>query len=186
MIYISLFWSFFKVGLFSIGGGYAALPMIQREVIEKNNWLTLTEFTDLVTISQITPGPIAINAATFAGFRLAGIFGSLAATGGCVAPECIIMLTIAYLYKRYGNMELIQGVLKGLHPVSAALIASAGITIIFTALWTGTVFSFSDIDIRALVILLLGFIAIRVFKVKTFYVIIGAGFVGLLSVYISR
>jgi chromate transporter len=183
MIYISLFWSFFQVGLFSVGGGYATLPMIQREVIEKNGWLTLTEFTDLVTISQMTPGPIALNASTFVGTRIAGLGGALAATGGCVAPAIVLMLTLAYLYQRYSNLDRIQGVLKGLRPASVALIASAGLSIIITTLWkTGTVtWNPSDIDIRALVILLLSFIAIRRFKTKSFYVILGAGVAGLLS-----
>ncbi|MDR2648593.1 MAG: chromate transporter [Clostridiales bacterium] len=187
MIYISLFWSFFQVGLFSVGGGYATLPMIQHEVIEKNGWLTITEFTDLVTISQMTPGPIAINTSTFVGVRIAGLGGAVAATGGCVAPAIVIMLTLAYLYQKYSNMDLIQGTLKGLRPASVALIASAGLSIIIMTLWKTGVFSwrFSDIDVRALAILLLSFIAIRRFKLKTYYVILGAGLAGLLSAIIK-
>lgn len=82
MIYIELFFSFLQIGLFSIGGGYAALPLIQQQVVEVNGWLGMTEFTDLITISQMTPGPIAINGATFVGMRIGGLPGALAATAG--------------------------------------------------------------------------------------------------------
>ena len=87
MIYWQLLWSFFQIGLFSIGGGYAAMPLIQHQVVEVHPWLTLTEFTDIVTLSQMTPGPIAINSATFVGMRIAGVSGALVATAGCVLPS---------------------------------------------------------------------------------------------------
>ena len=84
MVYIKLFLSFFQVGLFSFGGGFAALPLIQDQVVDVNKWLTLAEFTDLITISQMTPGPIAINAATFVGIRIAGVLGAIISTLGCI------------------------------------------------------------------------------------------------------
>ncbi len=88
MIYTQLFLTFFKIGLFSFGGGgYAMLPLIQQEMVANSNWLTLSEFIDLVAISQVTPGPIAINAATFVGYKMAGVFGSVAATSGVVTPS---------------------------------------------------------------------------------------------------
>lgn len=90
MIYIQLIFSFLKVGLFSIGGGYAAMPLIQSEVVVKYGWLTMKEFTDLITIAEMTPGPIAINAATFVGIRIAGLLEQLFATFGCIIPSCLL------------------------------------------------------------------------------------------------
>ena len=85
--FLELFWSFFQIGLFSIGGGYAALPLIQAQVVDQYGWMTMTEFSDIITISQMTPGPIAINAATFVGIRIAGLAGAVVATLGCVFPS---------------------------------------------------------------------------------------------------
>ena len=97
MIYLELFWSFFQIGLFSIGGGYAALPLIREQVTEIHHWLDMTAFIDIVTISQMTPGPIAINAATFVGTQVGGLPGAVIATVGCVTPSCIIVPCVALL-----------------------------------------------------------------------------------------
>ena len=91
MIYLQLFWSFLQVGLFSIGGGYAAMPLIQNQVVSAHPWLTMNEFTDLITIAEMTPGPIAINSATFVGIRIAGIPGAMIATFGCILPSCVLV-----------------------------------------------------------------------------------------------
>ena len=91
MIYIQLFFSFLQVGLFSFGGGYAAMPLIQGQVVTMHQWLSMSEFTDLITISQMTPGPIAVNSATFVGIKVAGLPGAIAATAGCILPSCILV-----------------------------------------------------------------------------------------------
>lgn len=130
MIHLELFWSFFQIGLFSIGGGYAAMPLIQHQVVELHPWLTLEQFSDIITISQMTPGPIAINSATFVGLQLGGLPGALVATAGCVLPSCIIVLTLAYVYYRYRGLSMVQGVLAGLRPAVVAMIASAGVTLV--------------------------------------------------------
>ena len=98
MIYLKIFWSFFQIGLFSVGGGYAAMPLIQNQVVTIHSWLSMNEFADVITISQMTPGPIAINCATFVGTRIAGMPGAIVATIGCVFPSCVIVLFLAYLY----------------------------------------------------------------------------------------
>lgn len=118
MIYLRLFLSFLQIGAFSFGGGYAALPLIRHQVVEANGWLQLSEFTDLITISQMTPGPIAVNSATFVGLKVAGIPGAVICTLGCVLPSCILVSLIAKLYLKYRSMDLLQGVLKGLRPGS--------------------------------------------------------------------
>ena len=91
MIYLKLFVSFLQIGLFSFGGGYAAMPLIQEQIVNIHGWLSMSEFTDLITISQMTPGPIAINSATFVGVKIAGIPGAAGATFGCILPSCIIV-----------------------------------------------------------------------------------------------
>lgn len=103
MIYLQLFFSFLQVGLFSFGGGYAAMPLIQEQIVTKHGWLTMVEFTDLISISQMTPGPIAVNSATFVGNKIAGITGALVATAGCIFPSCIIVMSIAYIYLKNQN-----------------------------------------------------------------------------------
>ena len=101
MILLKLFWSFFQIGMFSIGGGMAAMPLIQNQVVNLHHWLTLTEFTDLITIAEMTPGPIAINSATFVGIRIAGIPGAIVATIGCIFPSCIIVSFLAWIYFKF-------------------------------------------------------------------------------------
>ena len=134
-IYLQLFWSFFQIGLFSIGGGYAAMPLIQNQVVSIHGWLNMTEFADIVTIAEMTPGPIAINSATFVGTKVAGLAGAIVATVGCVFPSCVIVLTLAFVYYRYRSLSLVQGVLGGLRPAVVAMIASAGLSILLLALF---------------------------------------------------
>lgn len=135
MIYLQLFLSFLQIGLFSFGGGYAAMPLIQGQVVTAHGWLSMSEFTDLITISQMTPGPIAVNSATFVGIKIAGIPGALIATLGCILPSCIIVTVIAKLYLRYRELDMLQGILNSLRPAVVAMIASAGISILITAFW---------------------------------------------------
>ena len=135
MLLLKLFFSFIQVGLFSVGGGYAAMPLIQGQVVTLHGWLTMSEFTDLITISQMTPGPIAVNSATFVGLKVAGIGGAAVATAGCILPSCILVTLLAKLYLRYRKMDLLQGILGMLRPAVVALIASAGVSILVTAFW---------------------------------------------------
>ena len=100
MIYIQLFLSFLQVGALSFGGGYAAMPLIQEQVVNLHSWLSMSEFTNLITIAEMTPGPIAVNSATFVGMQIAGILGAIIATLGCILPSCIIVTLLAYVYIR--------------------------------------------------------------------------------------
>lgn len=156
MIYLHLFFSFLQIGLFSFGGGYAALPLIQYQVVEQNQWLSMGEFADLITISQMTPGPIAINGATFVGMQIAGIPGAIAATAGCVLPSFVIVLLLAVFYKKYGKSRLLQGVLMGLRPIVVALIAVAGIGILQLALLEE-----NGVNIIGILLFLLALFALR-------------------------
>ncbi len=145
MIYLQLFLSFVQVGLFSVGGGYAAMPIIQGQVVDFHGWLTMHEFTDLVTIAEMTPGPIAINAATFVGTRMAGFPGALLATLGCILPSILIVSLLSYIYTRYQSANSMQRVLSCLRPTVVALIASAGLSILMVVLM-GHTFDLSAIN----------------------------------------
>lgn len=147
---LDLYLTFFKVGLFSFGGGYAALPLIQQEVVGANSWLSLSEFNDLITISQMTPGPIAVNSATFVGVRVGGLLGGLVATLGCVTPSAIIVGILAYFYKKYKDLDSISNVLYFLRPAIISMILIAGVDILMTAVFDTRVLSFANIDYKML------------------------------------
>lgn len=133
MTYLQLFLSFLQIGAFSFGGGYAAMPMIQEQVVNVRGWLSIGEFTDLVTISQMTPGPIAVNSATFVGLKIAGLPGAAAATAGCILPSCIMVSGLAFLYLKYRKLTMLQGILNSLRPAVVAMIATAGLTILLSS-----------------------------------------------------
>ena len=182
MIYLLLFWEFFKVGLFCVGGGYASMPLIQAAVVTNHNWLTLSEFVDIFTISQMTPGPIGINAATFAGMKTAGVIGAISATFGFVAPSLILCILVAKLIFKYGDIPAIRGVLNGLRPAVIALICSAGIGFIALALWNAEVIPHdltADLDKNGVVLLIISYIALRK-KVTVIKLLVGSGVLGLL------
>lgn len=180
MIYLELFWAFLQVGLFSIGGGYAALPIIQNQVIEINKWITIAEFADIMTIAEMTPGPIAINTATFVGTRIGGLPGAVIATLGCIAAPCIIVITLAILYKKYHELNYVKGVLSGLRPAVVGLIASAGLSILLLAVWNGAAISLNvkSIDFVALALIAACVVILRKTKLNTIFVMLAAGAAG--------
>lgn len=181
MIYWELFWSFFQVGMFCVGGGYASMPLIQAQVIDLHGWLSMSEFIDVFTISQMTPGPIGINAATFVGMKVSGFLGAIVATLGFVTPSFILGIILAKLFFKYGNIGVIKGVLNGLRPAVVALICSAGMGFILLALFNTEKIpnNLGDIDYLGLVILIVSFIAVRR-KTGVIKVLVGSGILGLI------
>lgn len=173
---LSLLLAFLQVGAFSIGGGYAAMPLIKSITVDTHAWLTATEFADLVTIAEMTPGPIALNAATFVGMQMAGIPGALAATLGCVTPSVVIVSILSWLYARYRSGKAMQSVLGTLRPVVVALIASAAVTLIQVAC-SGSGGQFS---LPGCVMMLLAFAALRWKKCNPILVMALCGVGGLL------
>ena len=178
MLYLQLFFSFFQIGLFSVGGGYAAMPFIQQQVVELHHWLTQDAFTDIITISQMTPGPIGINSATFVGIQIGGPMGAVAATVGCVLPSAILMLIIGIFYKKYKEMALVKGVLEGLRPAVIALIATAGITIGKEAFWGGKEILAENIDFISIVIFVVSMVLLRKYKLSPVKTMMAAGISG--------
>ena len=182
MIYLQLFWSFFQIGLFSIGGGYAAMPLIQHQVVDLHPWLTMTQFADIMTIAEMTPGPVAINSATFVGIQVAGVPGALVATIGCVLPSCVIVMLLAYIYYRFKGLSLVQGVLFGLRPAVVAMIASAGISLLILAFYGARTLpaDLTGLNLISVLIFALGLFILRRWKINPIWVMAGAGAAGLL------
>lgn len=126
---LDIYLAFAKIGLFTFGGGYAMLPLIERDIIAGRGWLTMKEFTDIVAIAEVTPGPIAVNCATFVGYRLAGVIGGVVATLGVVTPSVVIMLILAALAKRLENTPVLARIKGGIRPAVAGLIAAAAFSV---------------------------------------------------------
>ena len=164
MLYWDLFFSFLKVGLFSIGGGYAAMPIIQSQTVENHGWLTMGEFTDLLTIAEMTPGPIAVNSATFVGIRIGGIRGAVVATLGCILPSIFIVSALTAIYRRYKNLAAMQSVLSSLRPAVVSLIASAGLTILLHVMFQGNRMQIKNLDWISTILFMVAFIALRKWK----------------------
>ena len=185
-ILLQLFISFATVGLFCVGGGYASMPLIQAEVIDKHAWLTMNEFVDIFTLSQMTPGPIGINAATFVGSKVAGIPGSLAATAGFVFPSVFIVLFLGYLYYKYGDVAAVRGILNGLRPAVVALIGSAGVNFILLAFWDKEKLPIDvgQTDLIAVLIFVLALVALKK-KLGTIKLLASSGVAGLLFYMIT-
>ncbi len=176
MTFWDLFYCFLKIGTFSFGGGYAALPLIQGQVVGHYHWLSMQEFTDLVTISQMTPGSIAVNAATFVGTRLAGLPGAVVATAGCVLPACFIVTLVARMYLRYRDMTLLSGVFEVLRPAVVALIAASGVDILMSALWNhGVIADLADINWRIAAIFAVSLGVLLRFRLNPILVMLLAG-----------
>lgn len=181
MIYLQLVLSFAQVGLFSVGGGYAALPLIQQQVVDVNGWLTLSEFTHLVTIAEMTPGPIAINTATFAGMRIAGFLGSVLATFGVILPALFISSALAYIYYRYKEIDLLKSVLGSVRPAVVATIGGAGLSILRLVLFHTPEIDLSGIDWRRGLIFVIAVIYIRMRKAGPIKVMMVCGVLGILA-----
>lgn len=151
--YLLLFWIFFKTGLFTIGGGMAMIPLIQQELVERG-YLTMTQSVDMVAISQMTPGPFAVNAATFAGFNLAGIPGAVVATLGITLPSMILCVIVARFFFRFCESPVVRSTLWGIKPVVLALVLSGLFSIFRSAVLPELAFSAIDFPVLAIAVVL--------------------------------
>lgn len=187
MLFLHLFYTFFKIGLFGFGGGYAMLSMIQGEVVTRYGWLTPQEFTDIVAISQMTPGPIGINSATYVGYSTIaeqygtsmGVLGSCVPTFAVVLPSFILMLTISKFFLKYQKHPAVEAVFSGLRPAVVGLLASAALVLMNTENFSSPqedMYSF----IISIIIFLAAFIGTRKYKVNPILMIIVCGIAGLI------
>lgn len=169
IIYLKLFWSFFKIGLFGFGGGYGMISMIQFDVVDKNGWMTNSEFADILALSQMTPGPISINCATYIGYNQGGVIGALFTTFALCLPTVLLMaIVITWLFKNKDN-HYVKALLSSLNPIVVGLIFSAGVLMMNKENFIG----FESVIICAVV-----FIATFFFKVNPIYLIIMSGIFG--------
>lgn len=187
MIYLKLLFSFLKIGLFSFGGGYAMIPLIQKEIIS-HGWLTSPEFVDIIAIAEMTPGPIAVNSATFVGYKAAGILGSISATIGVALPSLVIAIIISMFFFKYQKHPLNASIFYGIRPVIAALIMTAALFVAETSIFIQKIsfeslkllFSspFEVIDVSSIIILIVTLVALLKFKIHPIIVILGSGILG--------
>ena len=175
MIYLQLLWVFIKIGVLGFGGGYAMLSLIQHEVVDNYAWMTTTEFADMVAISQMTPGPISINMATYVGYTAGGLFGSLLASFALCLPSIVMVYFIIRLFMNKKGNALMNNLLKGLKPAIAGLIFAAGLSMMnaqnFVQIGKGE----NNISI---VICVLAFVASYFFKANPILLIVLSGVVG--------
>lgn len=185
-IYLKLFWTFFKIGLFGFGGGYGMLSLIQNEVVEKQKWISNSEFTDIVAVSQMTPGPIGINSATYVGYkaienagmtRTEAVCGSLLASFSVMLPSFILMLLISAFFMHYKDHKSVQTVLKWLRPVVVGMLAAA-VLLLLNEENLGT-FSAANLQLYVSIgLFILAFIATYFWKIGPIKVILMAGLFG--------
>lgn len=168
---LDLFWTFAKIGSITFGGGYAMLPIIQREIVEKKKWATENEVMDYYAVGQCTPGIIAVNTATFIGYRLKGIAGGIFATLGVIFPSLVIIMLIAAFLKNFAEFSVVQHAFGGIRVAVVALIISSVIK-----LWKSSVKNYIGI-----IIAVMAFILGAVLQLSPIYVVIGAAIVGLLT-----
>lgn len=177
MILLQLFLTFLQIGILAFGGGYAILPFIQDLVVEKHAWLSFREMADVVTISQMTPGPIALNGATFVGTKIAGILGSVVATSAIILPQLIIMILLAKLYFSDKEISFMTKIIKALRPAIAGLIFIATLDMIHESIFNGLDIAFSNISYVALITFVIGFILyvkkVGMIKLITFGAVMG-------------
>lgn len=169
-LYIKILYVFLKIGLFSFGGGNAILPLIRQEAVTGNGWLTPGEFTDLVAVSQATPGPIAINGATYVGFKVGGFWGSVLATIGVVLPTFIIMLIFTKFFLKFRDNKYVKYMFIGLIPATIGLMAAAPIL----------VSSGSFIDYKSVIIFIVVVFASYKYKADPVLLTVAAGVAGLI------
>lgn len=171
---LALFFAFLQVGSLAIGGGYATIPLIQNVVLS-NGWLTMQEFSDIITISQMTPGPIAVNTSTFVGIRIAGIPGAIVATFGCVITGVLFCILLNKVFIKFASSPYVQETLKALKASSTGLILSAALSIVITALWKE-----NQISIASCILCLGAYILLRKYKMNSIYVIFLCGIIGVI------
>ena len=170
MIYLEVFWAFLKIGLFNFGGGYPMISFIQNEVVFKHTWLSNAEFTDIVAISQMTPGPVGINMATYTGYSATGsVWGAVVSTIAVCLPSFLIMILLASYFLKYQHARPVQAVFKGLRPAIVGLIAAAALVLCNSETF---------IDGKSVLLFALAFILTARYKLHPVKLILAAGLCG--------
>lgn len=176
-----LFLTFFQIGLFSIGGGYAIIPLIQAQVVDRNGWVSQKVFTDIITISQMTPGPLAVNTSTFVGLQISGIPGAVCATAGCVIGGIAIAVLLFRFFGAFRQSDYVFHVLNGLKAASLGLIISAAATILLLTFTGSSQLAVPEtVDWAAAAVFLVSLVILRKWKVNPILLMAATGVVGIL------
>jgi len=184
-MYLEIYFTFFKIGLFTIGGGYAMIPLIQQEVVA-HGWLTLLELTDFIAVAESTPGPFAVNIATFVGMEMGGLPGAVVTTTAVVLPSFIIILLIAKAFTNFSQNKWVQGALYGMRPVVIGLIASAVVLLMSSGFMAeGMAIDsvgdfFAGLQYREIIIFIIGVFIYFRFKLHPIKLILIAAVLGML------
>ena len=185
MIYFSLFYEFFKTGLFAVVGGLATLPFL-RDMAARTGWFTEGMLADMIAVSESTPGPIGVNMATYAGYQTAGIFGALSATLGLIAPAVLVILLLVRILDKYRDNRYVNAVFYGLRPAVAGLIGAAGVSVAKTSLihlpFSGSIWAM--LDVPSIMIFVLAFVLLVCFKKHPIWYLIGSALAGILIGFI--
>ena len=184
MIYLQLFWEFLKIGLFAVGGGMATLPFLQ-DLAEKTGWYSQSLITDMIAISESTPGPIGINMATYVGCNVAGFLGGVVATMGEILPAIVIVVTVSRYLEKFRGSKLVDAAFYGLRPAVTGLIAAAGISVVQVAMFHFDLYRQTGVlmdafDLKKIVFFVVAFAAIKKFKLHPVVYIACAAVVGIL------
>lgn len=186
MIYLELFLTFLKIGAFTFGGGYAMLPFMQQEVLV-NNWMSEEELLNFIAVAESTPGPVAINMATYIGVQTGGIFGAICATIGVVLPSFVIIMLVAKFYTKYKNSFVVKGCLTGLRPVVVGLIAAAIISLGYGVFFPlGISLTAFDFQFFASLVIFAIVVVLALKKVNPIYLILGSAGLGILFGYAEK
>ncbi len=176
---LELVLTFAQIGILSFGGGYAAIPLVEKQVVEIKQWMTYSEFANILAIDELTPGPIAINAATFVGNKIAGLPGAIAATLGTILPSCIIAYVLGKIYFKYKSLKTVNGAINGLKSMVVAMILSTTLLIMFNTFFNKSSISIQSIDFVSIILATTGFIVLRKTKTNPLLIIVGCGLLGL-------
>jgi len=173
---IQIILSFMKIAILAFGGAYASIPLVEREVVEIQQWMSYQEFADLLALDELTPGPILINSATFVGMKVAGIAGAVAATLGCILPCCLIALVMILIYRRYRKLSMMESIVHSLKCLAIGLILSTFIKMVLRNSWDG-----QQLSILSIIMMTVSFIILRRYKPNPLLVMLGCGLICLLT-----
>ena len=177
---LDIFLNFLKIGLFAFGGAYAAIPLIEEQMVTNTGWMTFEEFSDLVAIDELTPGPIIVNSSTFIGMKLAGLPGAITATIACMIPGILIALSLVRLYQKYRSIPVINEMIRVLRCMSVALIFSVLIRMFLAAVFPAGYVAIKDINLINEVLIVCSFILLNRYKLNPLFVMLGCGCINLL------
>ena len=173
MLILRIILSFMKIGILAFGGAYASIPLVEKEIVENQKWMTYEEFADLLALDELTPGPILINSATFVGMKTGGTAGAAAATLGCILPSCFVSFILIFIYRKYKNISFMKNFLTAFKCMAIALIFSTFVKII------SRLIDFQQLknNLLGCMLILSAFFILRKYKVNPLYIMLGCGLI---------